>query len=403
MLGSRSVALAFETVQNFSEATGLKLNIQKTQGTAVRSSSMSVDSPSINWNNETKKVLGLKIGKINPKTIWKESLDNLRTQKLAITLPFQTWQAKSLLAKAKLLPQLAYVARTYPLDIATQRVVEAEFLNFLTTITLSMKNLQRPIIDGGIKYPNPTIYCKLFFISNLFNCIKIREKNLPFNSETYIIEYEVGLVLSRMYDLQKLNNLPHRDHLTPYYQQTIQILTENKISLEELQNGKIKDIYRRLILSDYHPFHADRFCWKLISQNILPNYLKTFNYRTVWNLFPFTSSLDKYALCLLVQDSAIHLFAKCSITKQVWKNFEDVINSIIQNPLALDPFTAINFYLPKTLENHSDQISFLLAVTNYCVWQTRNKQLKTDNLNPIDFKIILSKLFNHITICKRKN
>ena len=134
-----------------------------------------------------------------------------------------------------------------------------------------MKNLQRPIIGGGIKYLNPTIYCKLFFISNLFNYINIREKNLPFNSETYIIEYEVGLLLSRMYDLQKLNNIPHRDHLTFYYEQTIQILTENKISLEELQNGKIKDIYRQLILSDYHPSQADRFRWKLVSQNILPN------------------------------------------------------------------------------------------------------------------------------------
>ena len=165
LLGSRSVALALETIQHFSEATGLKLNIQKTQDMAVSSSSMSVDLPSINWNNETIKVLGLKIGKINPKTIWKESLDNLRTQKLAITVPFQTCQAKSLLAKAKLLPQIAYVARTYPLNIATQRVVAAEFLNFLTnnpSKALSMKNLQRPIIDDGIKYPNPTIYCKLF-------------------------------------------------------------------------------------------------------------------------------------------------------------------------------------------------------------------------------------------------
>ena len=182
LLGSRSVALAFETIQHFSEATGLKLNIQKTQGMAVSSSSMSVDLPSINRNNETIKILGLKIGKINPKTIWKESLDNLRTQKLAITVPFQNWQAKSVLAKTKLLPQIAYVARTYPLDIATQRVVEAEFLNFLTnnpSIILSMKNIQRPIIDGGIKYPNPTIYCKLFFIGNLFNYIKIREKIYP--------------------------------------------------------------------------------------------------------------------------------------------------------------------------------------------------------------------------------
>ena len=103
------------------------------------------------------------------------------------------------------------------------------------------------------------------------------------------------------------------------------------------------------------------------------------------------------------QDSAVYLFAKCSITKQIWKNIEDVINSITQNPIALDPFTAINFYLAKTFESHSEQISFLLTVTNYCVWQTRNKQLNTDNLNPIDYKIILSKIFNHITIRERKD
>ena len=171
-----------------------------------------------------------------------------------------------------------------------------------------------------------------------------------------------------MHNLQKLTNLPHRDHLSSYYQQTIQILIENKIYLKELQNGKIKDIYRRLIFLDYHPSHTDGFRWKPIFQNILPNYLKTFNYRIVWNLLPSTSCSDKCTLFLQVQDLAAHLFAKCSITKQVWKNIEDIINSIIQNPFPLDPITAINFYLLKTFENYSVQISFLLTVTNYCVW-----------------------------------
>ena len=76
---------------------------------------------------------------------------------------------------------------------------------------------------------------------------------------------------------------------------------------------------------------------------------------------------------------------------------------VLSRIIALDPFTAINFYLPKTFENHSEQISFLLTVTNYCVWQTRNKHLNTDKLNPIDYKIILSKIFNHITILERKD
>ena len=165
-LGSHSVALVFETIQHFSEATGLKLNIQKTPGMAVSSSSIFVDLPSINWNNETIKVLGLKIGKINPNTICKDSLDNLRTQKLAITVPFQTWQAKSLLAKTKLLPQLAYVARTYPLDIATQRVVKAEFLNFLTnnpSINPSIKNLQRPIIKVALNIQTHQFTANFFY------------------------------------------------------------------------------------------------------------------------------------------------------------------------------------------------------------------------------------------------
>ena len=105
LFGSRSVVLAFEIIQNFSEATGLKLNIQKTQGTEVDSSCIYKLLSSINWQNDLIKILGLKIGKLNSKTIWKDVVENLKAQKLSITVPFQTWQAKSLLDKAKLFPQ----------------------------------------------------------------------------------------------------------------------------------------------------------------------------------------------------------------------------------------------------------------------------------------------------------
>ena len=173
----------------------------------------------------------LKIGRLNLKTIWKDVLENLRVQKLSITVPFQTWQAKSLLAKAKLLPQLAYTARTYLLNTATQRVIETEFINYPTnntTIQLCMRNLQRPTISGGIKYPNPIIYSNLFYISNLFEYFKISKNDIPFNSITYLIECEVGLVLSQIYNLRKFNHLPHRDKRTPFYQQSLEILTQYK-------------------------------------------------------------------------------------------------------------------------------------------------------------------------------
>ena len=115
-----------------------------------------------------------------------------------------------------------------------------------------MKNLQRPTIAGGIKYPNPTIHCNLFYTSHLFEYFKARKHDLPFNANTYLIENEIGLVLSKTYNLKIFNHLPHRDNLTPYYEQSMRILTKYKTTLEELQTGKIKPIYKRLSLSDYN-------------------------------------------------------------------------------------------------------------------------------------------------------
>ena len=108
LIGSPSVCLAFEIIQRFSEATGLKLNIKKTQGIMVGSSCTNNRLPSINWRNKSIKILGIEIGNVNLRAIWHESLEGLKKQKLLINVPFQTWQAKSLLAKSKLLPQITY-------------------------------------------------------------------------------------------------------------------------------------------------------------------------------------------------------------------------------------------------------------------------------------------------------
>ena len=89
LFGSCSVALAFKIIQNFTKATGLKLNIEKTQGMAVSSCNNAL-LPSITWKNDSTNILGLKIGKLNPKMIWNDNLENLKRQKFSITVPFQT-------------------------------------------------------------------------------------------------------------------------------------------------------------------------------------------------------------------------------------------------------------------------------------------------------------------------
>ena len=82
-----------------------------------------------------------------------------------------------------------------------------------------------------------------------------------------------------MYNLPKLNHIPHRDYPTLYYQKTLQILKEYEITLQELTNGKIRQIYNRISFPDkiYNRISFPDFRWKLVTQNLLPNYLKTFN------------------------------------------------------------------------------------------------------------------------------
>ena len=409
LVGSPSVCLAFEIIERFSEATGLKLNIEKTQGMMVRSSCTDDRLPPINWQNQSIKILGFQIGNVNHRAIWHDSLEGLRKQKLLVNVPFQTWQAKSLLAKSKLLPQITYNAHTYPLDMTSKKLIETEFLNYLTnnsTISLSMRSLQRPTNDGGIKFPNPTTYCDLFYISNLFQYFKTREKNTPFNTETYLIEFEIGLTLSKIYNLPKLNHIPHRDYPTPFYQKTLQILKEYEITLQELTNGKIRQIYNRISYPDKRPSRQEIFRWKLVFQNILPNYLKTFNYRTVRNLLPFNPEPGECALCLQFQDSAVHVFARCSITRQIWTILQDVFDNITETSFPLENLTPLNFFVPIQFENFTESIALILTVTNYCVWQTRKKQLNSDCLKMEKVKPnnVLTMIFNHIkTRGKREN
>ena len=102
---------------------------------------------------------------------------------------------------------------------------------------------------------------------------------------------------------------------------------------------------------------------------------ENFNYRTVWNLIPFSSELGKCAVCKQGQDSAVHLFAKCSITQQIWKFLYKIINHITQKSSTFEILTPINFYFPLQYDTYSEEISLLVTVTNYCIWRTRLEQL----------------------------
>ena len=366
--------------------------------------------PLINRANKTIKVLGTQISTANSKLIWQEAIEKVRQEKSFIAVPFQTSQAKAVLAKSKLLPQITCTASTYPLNTASQRTVEFVFLNYLVdnhSVNPSIKKLQRATINGGINYPNPQIYCDLFYICSLFEYFKTRDQLLPFNTHTYIIEYEAGRHLSRIFDLKTLNNFPHRDSLSPFYKHAIEILKKYKITFAEMLKGKLRSIYRRIIASPDNPNVQSKQMnyqrWLMAHHPILPNYIKTFNYRTLCNLLPLRRDPNPNScpLCCQGQDTAIYLFVNCIEVKKVWDTIKTILQKITNlQQDSLNPLFPINYYLNEDCKTFAEQITILLSVTNYTIWQLRIKSDK-ENLKPSP-KIILARIYNYCAIREKK-
>ena len=106
----------------------------------------------------------------------------------------------------------------------------------------------------------------------------------------------------------------------------------------------------------------------------------------------------------IFQDTAVHVFAKCSITRQIWSILQEVLNSITKTSFPLDSLTRLNFHVPTKFEIFTESIALILTVTNYCIWQTRKKQLDSDHqkLNTVKPSSVLARIFNNIKTLKKK-
>ena len=119
---------------------------------------------------------------------------------------------------------------------------------------------------------------------------------------------------------------------------------------------------------------------------------------------PFSPEPGECALCLQLQDTAVHVFAKCSITRQIWTILQEVLNNITETSFPFDSFAPLNFHVPIKFETFTESIALLLSVTNYCIWQTRKKQLDSDHqkLETVKPSKVLARIFNHIKIREKK-
>ena len=104
--GKQAVYATFNTLTEFAKASGLKLNLSKTQGLYFQPNTVLQSLPQISWNKEALNILGLVIG--TAKSVdknWKKKLKEFRNEAVKLSNHVMTWNAKALLSKTKLLPK----------------------------------------------------------------------------------------------------------------------------------------------------------------------------------------------------------------------------------------------------------------------------------------------------------
>ena len=96
--------------------------------------------------------------------------------------------------------------------------------------------------------------------------------------------------------------------------------------------------------------------------------------------------------------------ANCSITRQIWTILQEVFDKITETSFPLDSLTPLNFHVPIKFEIFTEAIALILSVTNYCIWQTRKKQLNSDSpqLETLEPSNVLARIFNHMKTRKKR-
>ena len=300
LIGKYSVQKAFEYVQIFEKASGLRLNEDKTQELTTQTK-LHAELPRINWNNRNLNILGTIIGNANQRKKWEKSLSDLKQVISSLNRPYLTWEAKCLLVKAKVMPIINYTASTYPISNQINEKIVSRILAFMGgphKSTPCLEILQMPKDLGGYNIINITIHGDLTYLKNVSKYVKIRTQHLELDTQATFIEHQIGHALSNLFNLNQLNHLPHKTIPSPYYKHTLELIKKYNITKKELECGKIKNIYTRIIndLSLATKAVTNKSKWKAVHNLIFPNYLKTFNYKLVHNIIPFQTKFCNFSL-----------------------------------------------------------------------------------------------------------
>ncbi|CAK8680067.1 unnamed protein product [Clavelina lepadiformis] len=397
-----SVEKALDLVEKFKPASGLKLNIKKTQGLIINGDPPTLLLPDIKWNKTTLNLLGTTIGIINLNHLWQETQKQVENKIEEIKKTYATLDAKEILIKSKLLAITNNAAQTYPPPVNRMRSINEKVKNYAVGKFphVNIDTLQLPKLEGGLNLPNFEIYADLTYLKSIRKYCLARVLNEPLSAHNSYIEYQIGHVIPRTLEVVHLNNLPHTDIRSPYYEKVIEIIKKYDLKKIDLICGSLKKTYNRIISkprTQSRNTQTERKRWERIHCPELPSYLRTFNFKLESNLLPFNTDINQYApttknscrFCRIGPDTAYHLFHKCPQTKIQWKKTITIAEKTLNlkiNKENVEKLCALRHDMG--LELNTDKVLTVLITTmNHQIWKTRlkcvieNQQFSSEKLS----------------------
>ena len=388
-----SLINALHKFELFKSISGFTLNLGKTKGVFydkerfVRRRAL----PPIVWE-ENLEILGINFGSEQwVKEQWESKLLTFKKDIGFFKTKNPTLDAKSMLSKFKLCSIFSYISLVFPVPVTLENKIN----DLLVSFVVPHKHTFRTALDfslprkyGGYSISNVVLHLNLCFIKPVMIYMKERIIAEGLSKPMYFIEYNLGQQLSRYFDLPKNNSTVHRFEPNEYYKKMFDTIVKYKITSEELVEGKIGMIYKR-ILSEIGS--EQNFCpeYSRIHKQIFPSYLKTFNYKVHFDLLPVKNKFHRFCLdskeritcpfCNINIESTFHLFAKCPKLIGLWEFLDETVNVCFSGhckfSFKTERFKMCHFSLVdcKYQKKYENLILYINSIVNHNIWKLRNK------------------------------
>jgi len=207
-------------------------------------------------------------------------------------------------------------------------------------ITIPIQTLALPQRHGGFNVANITLYADLFLMRQIQKYCKRGAEEIPTMPNLALIEFNIGHQISNLFQLRQKNYFPHATRSSITYPYILAIIKKYHFTFEQLCKNTIASLYKIITLRNISPDKQIEDKWLNAHHIILPNYLKTFNYRGAWNILPVltkyhTNPLEAEAqcpICVEKPETLKNLLLECRFAQKIWTFINDIIRKLPPTP-----------------------------------------------------------------------